>query len=194
MVIWIHPKFCHARSILPFPVWVKFSGQLFIFSFHDVKYDKNVSRSQSNLRSSLELYTFKNGFNFLLDSSALRTFKQSKSSNISQNLAVSWKSGVPDCFKTVAIVLLSTCVAYRIDMVEKRVNTMWSWVNLGSTFKWLSSNLVPRAILRKYPWHRMIWRKVFTWFDSSIVKQSELIYAKRDFSTIVDLSDPLRDS
>ena len=178
----------------PFLLGVKFSGLLFIFSFHDVKYDKNVSTSQSNLRSSLELYTFKNGFNFLLDSSALRIFKQSKSSNISQNLAVPWKSGVPDCFKTVAIVLLNTCVAYRTDIVEKGVNAMWSWVNLGSTFKWLSSNLVPRAILRKYPWHRMIWRKVFTWFDSSIVKQSELIYGKRDFSIIVDLSDPLRDS
>ena len=38
----------------------------------------------------------------------------------------------------------------------------------------------------------MILREIFTSFDSSVVKQSELIYAMRDFSVMADLSDPLR--
>ena len=40
----------------------------------------------------------------------------------------------------------------------------------------------------------MILREIFTSFDSSVVKQSELIYAMRDFSVMADLSDPLRGS
>ena len=50
-------------------------------------------------------------------------------------------------------------------------------------------NLVPKAILRKLPWHRMIMREMFTWFDSSIAKQSKLIYAMLWFSIMADLSD-----
>ena len=37
----------------------------------------------------------------------------------------------------------------------------------------------------------MISREIFTWLDSPIVKQSELIYAMRDFSIMTDLSDPV---
>ena len=35
----------------------------------------------------------------------------------------------------------------------------------------------------------MISREIFTWFHSSIVKQSKLIYATHQFSTMADLSD-----
>ena len=38
-------------------------------------------------------------------------------------------------------------------------------------------NLVPRAVKKKL-WRRMISRKIFTWFESSVVKKSKLIYAK----------------
>ena len=40
----------------------------------------------------------------------------------------------------------------------------------------------------------MTLREISAWFDSSIVKQSELIYAMRQFSIMADLSDPLRGS
>ena len=36
-------------------------------------------------------------------------------------------------------------------------------------------------------------REMFTWFDSSIVKQLELIYAVCNFSIMADLSDSLQD-
>ena len=78
MVIWVPSKVCHTRNILT--SWVRFSGLLFTFSFHDVRYSKNVPWSQSNLWSPLELYTFKNNFNLLLDSLTLCTSKQSKKS------------------------------------------------------------------------------------------------------------------
>ena len=78
MVIWVPSKVCHTRNILT--SWVRFSGLLFTFSFHDVRYSKNVPWSQSNLWSSLELYTFKNNFNFFLDSLTLCTSKKSKKS------------------------------------------------------------------------------------------------------------------
>ena len=35
----------------------------------------------------------------------------------------------------------------------------------------------------------MILWEIFTWFDSSIIKQSKLIYASQEFSIMVDLSD-----
>ena len=35
----------------------------------------------------------------------------------------------------------------------------------------------------------MISQEIFTWFDSSIVKKSKLIYASREFSIMADLSD-----
>ena len=38
-------------------------------------------------------------------------------------------------------------------------------------------NLAPRALKKKQLWHCMISREIFTWFDLSIVRQSELIYA-----------------
>ena len=78
MVIWVPSKVCHTRNILT--SWVRFSGLLFTFSFHDIRYSKNVPWSQSNLWSPLELYTFKNNFNFFLDSLTLCTSKKSKKS------------------------------------------------------------------------------------------------------------------
>ena len=35
----------------------------------------------------------------------------------------------------------------------------------------MTSNLVPRAIFIKKPWHRIISREIFTWFVSSIMKK-----------------------
>ena len=40
----------------------------------------------------------------------------------------------------------------------------------------VSVNLVPRAILKKQTRQGMFLREIFSWFDSSIVKQSKLIY------------------
>ena len=35
----------------------------------------------------------------------------------------------------------------------------------------------------------MILQEIFTWFDSSTVEQSKLIYASQEFSIMVDLSN-----
>ena len=40
----------------------------------------------------------------------------------------------------------------------------------------VSVNLVPRAILKKQTRQGMLLREIFSWFDSSILKQSKLIY------------------
>ena len=81
--------------------------------------------------------------------------------------------------------LLIFCVV--ASLFNKPSSIRYLFVNifnlfLKTLFVWIIINftkLSSEQFFKKHPWHRMILVEIFTWFDSSIVKQLELIYAVR---------------
>ena len=95
-----------------------------------------------------------------------------------------WKRSTDGCFSylitqpwiKVIYYTDSQCyiiASHHMESTEFTSTTLsWRWHSKLLSYK---DKLVPRATVKKWPWHRIISQEIFIWFVFSIVKQSKLI-------------------